>query len=147
MIYMLRSAYPKEITYFPIIHHKKYFRNNKKLCIKCVVIRHFCNEWHYTKLHRSREDKIKLQHKYLFHHLWWTGIRWVNWLSLATGPTIVASLALAVGSIGHSTGLVGRSLLLKKKYIDEHITARSSCLHIHFKGIKDRGKDSLISTG
>ena len=63
------------------------------------------------------------------------------------GPMIVASLALAVGSIGHSTGLVGRSLLLKKEYINwwAQITARSSYLHIHLKTLKIGGKIDWFS--
>lgn len=78
---------------------------------------------------------------------WRTGIRWVNWLPLATGPMIVASLALAVGSIGNSTGLVGRSLLLKKEHIYwwAQITARSSYLHIHLKTLKIGGKIDWFS--
>ena len=117
------------------------------LCIKCVVIWHFCNEWHYRQMHRRWEGKIKLQASTCFIIYWRTRIWWVNWLPLATGPMIVASLALAVGSIGHSTGLVGRSLLLKKEYINwwAQITARSSYLHIHLKTLKIGGKIDWFS--
>ena len=40
----------------------------------------------------------------------------INWPPLAIGTMIAASFALAVGNIEHSTGLVARSLLLKKFY-------------------------------
>lgn len=67
----------------------------------------------------------------------------INWPSLAIGAVIMAGFALAIGNIEHSTGLGARSVLLKEKAIDEHVTARSICSHIHFKIIKDEENDWL----
>lgn len=72
-----------------------------------------------------------------------TGANVISWPSLAIGAVIMAGFALAVGNIECSTGLGARSVLLKEKSIDEHVTARSVCSHIHFKIIKDGENDGL----
>lgn len=59
------------------------------------------------------------------------------------GSVIMASFSLPVGNIEHSTRLVAGSVLLKEKFIDGHMTARSICLHIHFKSIKKGGMNDF----
>ena len=111
------------------------------------------NEWHYRQMYseQGRQTYAAIQYNIiqtcLFYLPWRTRSNGINWPSVAMGTVIMASFSLPVGNIEHSTRLVAGSLLLKAKFIDDHMTARSICLHIHFKSIKKGGMNDFPRVG